>query len=147
MANLTLKQVEDIIADTTEDVANLVVGNPGTRVVVYSAAVTLTANDILQVFAQFEVTNNLAFNAGVFRQLLLASSPTAIVGTPITPGVEDNVSSTVQHHMAILMHGMISGQSGSFYINLVAAADASSGSGNITVEAGYGLLQAIVLRR
>lgn len=145
MTARTLKHVDDVAPDTTANVTTVSVN--GSYVVVYSVQVTgLAAEDIVYVVGQYEVTNDLGFVVGVGRVLLRAASASATTGTAIMPAVMDNVTPDM-HHKADQIVAMDTGMSGTVYYNLVLNAVSSYGNGNLTVEQGYGKLQAMVLKR
>lgn len=145
MTARTLKHIDDGTADLTENAATLTAN--GSAVVVMSVqAQGLGADDLVLVIGQFEATNPLAYNVGVTRSILRATSAVATTGVPLVPAVQENVTPDT-HHMASQIVAVDTGATGTQYYNLVLSAVAGGGNGNLTIEQGYGKLQTILLKR
>lgn len=143
----TLAQFAKVFTSPAEQYASLPVN--GSHVAVYSLYVPdMLPNDIMMLFGQFEVTNDLGYTCGVSRTLLRAANAVATTGTPLLPGVAamDNVDPT-RHHMVLTAAGAeVNPNTNGVYYNMTAAAVSTSGSGNLTIEAGYGRLVGVRLR-
>lgn len=142
-----LAQFAKVFISPAEQYATIPVN--GAHVAVYSLYVPdMLPNDIMMLFGQFEVTNDLGYTCGVSRTLLRAANAAATTGTPIQPGVAamDNVDPT-RHHIVLTASGAeVNPNTNGVNYNMTAAAVSTSGSGNLTIEAGYGRLVGVRLR-
>jgi hypothetical protein len=120
----------------------------GSKALVTAVPVTLNTNDILLVASQYEITNDQTYNVGIISQLALFNNEdTTSFVAQICPTVATTVSSSVQHHKLMNHFGMLTGVSGNFWVNQVTWCNSPIGSGTITIENGYVLLTAMILRR
>jgi hypothetical protein len=114
----------------------------GTREVVYSIDVgSLSESEVLVVMSEVQVTNDTTGTQRVSAQIIRTNSSTSTTGTGLDYQNDRNV--TVDpglHHMVRVKGGIkqFSGTQTNHIVNLVAWA-----TGNITVNAGGGRLQAL----
>jgi hypothetical protein len=116
----------------------------GTHEVVYSIDVgALSENEVLLVMSEFQVTNDTTATQRVSSQIILTNSNTSTTGTGLDYQNDRNITiNGGMHHMVRVKGGMkqfASAPSG-HVVNLVAWA-----TGNITVNAGGGRLQALTI--
>ncbi|GAA2177676.1 hypothetical protein GCM10009784_29150 [Arthrobacter parietis] len=114
--------------------------------VVFSLAVPdLSSGHILQVMAEFQVTNDLGYNVMCMSQIILAESKTSVSGTEITEANGRNVTPAAHHDSFPKIGSVTVTTTGTKYVNVVAwcaASNATTGA-RITVDADYGRLSVI----
>lgn len=121
----------------------------GDHISLYSLLVPdMLPGDIMMLFGQFEVTNDLGYTVGVARQILRTTSAGATTGTQISPAIAamDNVDVNRHHMIAQATGAEVNPNTNGVYYNMCAWAVSTGGSGNLTIEPGYGRLVGVRLR-
>lgn len=136
-----------LFTSTTEQYS--VVPVNGSLLSLYSITIPdMVAGDIMLLAGQFELTNDLGYNVGISRYLLRTTAALSVSGTPVAPAVaaQDNVD-PIRHHAVVNQMGMeVCPTNNGVVYNLVVGAVSSSGSGNLSVELGYGRLIGVRIR-
>ncbi len=121
------------------------------RRVVYTIQLPpLQEGDLIDARATFEVTNPTDFNVLVGRQLIISDTPDGISGIELSEAAARNVTPDMHHdHIQDFGSMVWEGESGTFHLNLVAHAGASSEEAvgeTVTVEPDYGRLAVTIIR-
>lgn len=135
----------NVVRDVTENVSVLQLN--GSRAVILSTQATLlNPQDILLIISQFEVTNPFTYPVKVGQQIVRATSPTANVGTQLTPVLLTDVTANT-HHKVFTLAAVDKAVTGTQFYNTVGVATAIGKSGNVNVEQGYGKLSTLIIRQ
>lgn len=137
--------------DLTEDTLNLPVttGSQSKKVIYSIKMKDLDKNDKVFLSAQFEITNDKAYNVGVGLQLIRAASPTSVDGQFISPlrPVMENITPAMHHKVFHLSTIDVEHGGGDVYYNVIAwcVSDSSKTGDTVAVEQGYGGLVGMII--
>jgi len=122
----------------------------GAQLSLYSIAITdMKIGDIVILMGQFEVTNDLSYTVGVGRRIIRGANNGASGGNIIQPATSamDNVDPSILHHKVInATAAEVCPVNGSAWYNMAGWAVSTGGSGNLTIEQGYGKLVMVRIR-
>lgn len=120
------------------------------RAILSVGPIPVTTRDLLVAMGEFEVSSeDETFNIGVWSRLIVGSSNVDI--TPIAEMTESNgrnVTPNMHHdtHAKVAMLRAPINSGVGIYVNLIANAASSSGTGPLVVEQDYGHLDVLVLK-
>lgn len=122
--------------------------SPGTALPIMQIPVDVEAGDVLQVMAEFEVTNPYSYNAMISSILVLTTSPNAVSGSEISEMNAFNVTPGMHHGVITKVGSIECPEAGLKWVTLAALSAASgAGSGDaLVVEQDYGRLSVLHLR-
>lgn len=74
--------------------------------------ITVPPNNLVEIFFQFELTNNLGYNVDVGRQITRTTSATSTTGMAINPAVMSNSTPDGHHHVLVHFGTEVVGSTG-----------------------------------
>ena len=118
--------------------------------VIFSAEIArISEGDIIQVMAEFEVTNDLGYNCMIASQVVLADAATSTSGTEITEANGFNITPGMHHGTTVRVGAYVASEDyTSVFVNVIgyAASSAAQPGDTLAVEPDYGRLTILHIR-